>query len=107
MLFNAPSLRQIMALQCPVCGHILTQSEREIEYYFCEQCTYSIPAFIPEQPKNLDDNTKILEQIRSLLHMSKHVIKFRRLQEPSRMLIDLKSIEVSFSTLDLGTFNIP
>lgn len=57
MLFNTPSLRQIMALQCPVCGHILTQSEQEDEYFFCEQCGYSIHAFIPEQPNKLDDNT--------------------------------------------------
>ena len=42
MLSQVPSLRQIMALRCPVCGHILTQSEREDEYYYCEQCGYSI-----------------------------------------------------------------
>jgi len=48
MLSQVPSLRQIMALRCPVCGHILTPSEREDEYYYCEQCGYSIPTGVQE-----------------------------------------------------------
>ncbi len=50
MLSKTPSLRQIMALACPYCGHILTPSEQEDEYYYCEQCGYSIPAVAPESP---------------------------------------------------------
>lgn len=57
MLSTVQSLRQILAFECPVCGHILTQSEREDVYYFCEQCGYIIPAVVPEQPKTSDNNT--------------------------------------------------
>ncbi len=57
MLSTVPSLRQILTIECPVCDHILTQSEREDEYYYCEQCGYIIPAIVQEQPKTSGNNT--------------------------------------------------
>lgn len=41
MLSNVPSLRQILTLECPFCSHIITQSEREEEYY-CVKCGHSL-----------------------------------------------------------------
>ncbi len=52
---NTPSLRQIMALACPYCGHILTPSEQEDDYYYCEQCGYRIPTVAPEPLKTSED----------------------------------------------------
>lgn len=47
-----PSLRLIPAFECPYCGQILVQSEREDEYLCCPECGYSIPAVVPEQPES-------------------------------------------------------
>lgn len=52
MLSTVQSLRQILAFECPVCGHILTQSEWEDEYYYCEQCGYCLHGSQVEEEKN-------------------------------------------------------
>ena len=42
MLSNTPSLRQILALLCPVCGQILTQSVRDKEHLYCPECGFTL-----------------------------------------------------------------
>lgn len=53
MLSTAPSLRQILGFECPVCGHILTQSEREDEFLYCPECGYSL-LMVSQSPINTD-----------------------------------------------------